>query len=94
MFVIASTTNNDVRKENTNFIKELIHLLHFTIKEHTQRWNNSNRVLAMVGCMEQTQSIKECALCGAALPVKSEISLCDECIKCADCCVGLEKLKE
>ena len=23
MFVIASTTNNDVRKENTNFMKEL-----------------------------------------------------------------------
>jgi len=45
MFVIASTTNNDVRKENTNFMKELIHLLHLTIKEHTQRWNNSNRVL-------------------------------------------------
>jgi hypothetical protein len=45
MFVIASTTNNDVRKENTNFMKELIHLLHLTIKEHTQKWNNSNRVL-------------------------------------------------
>ena len=45
MFVIASTTNNDVRKENTNFMKELIHLLHLTIKEHAQRWNNSNRVL-------------------------------------------------
>ena len=67
MFVIASTTNNDVRKENANFMREgRIQLLHFTIKEHTQRWNNSNRVLAIVSHLEQTQSTKECALCGGS----------------------------
>jgi len=26
--------------------------------------------------------------------VGSEVSICNECMKCADCCVGLEKLKE
>jgi hypothetical protein len=40
------------------------------------------------------QSIKQCALCETALPMESEINICNECIKCADCCVGLEKLKE
>jgi hypothetical protein len=39
-------------------------------------------------------STKECALCATTLPVESEISICNDCIKCADCCVGLEKLKE
>jgi hypothetical protein len=28
------------------------------------------------------------------LPMESEINICNECIKSADCCVGLEKLKE
>jgi hypothetical protein len=28
------------------------------------------------------------------LPVGSEVSICSECMKCADCCVGLEKLSD
>ncbi len=49
---------------------------------------------AMILCLTQLQSRKECALCGTTLPVGSEVSICNECMKCADCCVGLEKLKE
>ncbi|WP_158385291.1 hypothetical protein [Candidatus Nitrososphaera evergladensis] len=37
---------------------------------------------------------KECALCGTTLPVGSEVSICGECMKCADCCVGLESLRD
>ena len=48
----------------------------------------------MVYCLTKPQSKKECALCGITLPVGSEVSICDECMKCADCCVGLEKMKE
>ncbi|HEV8406222.1 MAG TPA: hypothetical protein VGQ13_10015 [Nitrososphaera sp.] len=44
--------------------------------------------------MTQLESRKECALCGTSLPVGSEVSICIECMKCADCCVGLEKMKE
>lgn len=35
---------------------------------------------------------KICALCLEQLPERSKVSICDECMKCADCCVGLEKL--
>ncbi|MEO9319334.1 MAG: hypothetical protein ABI361_01545 [Nitrososphaera sp.] len=35
---------------------------------------------------------KECALCGTMLAPGSDVSICRECLKCADCCVGLEKL--
>ncbi len=37
---------------------------------------------------------KECPLCGFSLPTTNELSLCPECIKSADCCVGLEKIRE
>jgi hypothetical protein len=39
----------------------------------------------------QVQARKECALCGTTLPVGVQVSLCPECMKCADCCVGIEK---
>lgn len=35
---------------------------------------------------------KKCALCMIDLPTESNVSICSECMKCADCCVGLEKL--
>ena len=37
-------------------------------------------------------SDKICALCAIALPKESHVSICNDCLKCADCCVGLEKL--
>ena len=37
---------------------------------------------------------KECPLCGCSLPTTNELNLCPECIKSADCCVGLEKIRE
>jgi len=40
------------------------------------------------------QQERECALCGTHLPPGTVISICNECIKTADCCVGLEKLKD
>lgn len=40
------------------------------------------------------QERKECALCGTTLPVRSAVSICGECMKCADCCVGLESLRD
>jgi hypothetical protein len=42
----------------------------------------------------QVQARKECALCGTTLPAGVQVSLCPECMKCADCCVGLEKLRD
>lgn len=35
---------------------------------------------------------KECALCQCSLPENSELNICSECIKSADCCIGLEKI--
>ena len=37
---------------------------------------------------------KECQLCGSSLPTSTDLRLCSECIKCADCCLGLEKIKD
>lgn len=34
----------------------------------------------------------ECALCGSLLPKSNELNLCSDCMGCADCCIGLEKL--
>jgi len=36
---------------------------------------------------------KKCALCECDLPKYVEVSICNDCIKNADCCVGLEKLE-
>jgi hypothetical protein len=36
---------------------------------------------------------KKCALCECDLPKDVEVSICNDCIKNADCCVGLEKLE-
>ena len=35
---------------------------------------------------------KECALCQCSLPGNSELNICSECMKSADCCIGLEKI--
>ena len=35
---------------------------------------------------------KECALCGTILHESTSLNLCNKCIGCADCCIGLEKL--
>lgn len=37
-------------------------------------------------------SEKECVLCGKVIIESQGVSLCKECISCADCCIGLEKL--
>jgi hypothetical protein len=39
-------------------------------------------------------AVRSCALCGSMLPQNSNISICCECIKVADCCNGLEDLSE
>jgi hypothetical protein len=33
-----------------------------------------------------------CVLCGTLVKASAKLNLCDECIGCADCCIGLEKL--
>lgn len=35
---------------------------------------------------------KECALCGTIIQESKSLNLCNKCIECADCCIGLEKL--
>ena len=35
---------------------------------------------------------RKCALCDIDLSINTSISLCTECLKCADCCIGLEKM--
>lgn len=37
---------------------------------------------------------KRCALCEVKILIDSPISLCNECLKCADCCIGLEKIEK
>jgi hypothetical protein len=37
---------------------------------------------------------KKCALCECSLPENNELNICGECIKSADCCIGLEKISE
>ena len=37
---------------------------------------------------------KRCALCETTLPKENAISICEKCLKNADCCVGLERLSE
>ncbi len=34
----------------------------------------------------------ECVLCGNIVQESTPLNLCKECIGCADCCIGLEKL--
>ena len=44
--------------------------------------------------LKEAETKKECALCQCLLPENSELHICSECIKSADCCVGLEKLHD
>ena len=37
---------------------------------------------------------RKCALCEETLPNESAINICESCLKNADCCVGLERLKD
>ena len=37
---------------------------------------------------------RQCALCEESLPTGSSINICESCLKSADCCVGLENLRE
>lgn len=39
-------------------------------------------------------SKKKCALCEDTLPSESAVNICENCIKSADCCVGLENLRD
>lgn len=60
---------------------------------------NSNTLITCILSRDVTKpqaqtKNKECALCGTTLPAGSEISICRECMKCADCCVGLESLRD
>jgi hypothetical protein len=41
-----------------------------------------------------TSSQKKCTLCEDSLPAGSTINICENCLKNADCCVGLEKLRD
>lgn len=35
---------------------------------------------------------RKCVLCNNILSIKDPISLCADCLKCADCCIGLESM--
>jgi len=48
----------------------------------------------MMTAKDEKTMLKKCPLCGLSLPTINELSLCPECIKSADCCVGLEKILE
>lgn len=36
---------------------------------------------------------RKCALCECDLPEDAAVSICNDCIKNADCCIGLEKFE-
>ena len=37
---------------------------------------------------------RQCALCEKNLSPANQLNICSECIKLADCCIGLERLEE
>ena len=37
---------------------------------------------------------RQCVLCEKKLSPDGQLKICSECIKLADCCIGLEKLEE
>ncbi len=43
---------------------------------------------------EDTGILKSCALCSKTLDPTKVVALCDDCLKVADCCVGLERVSE
>lgn len=43
---------------------------------------------------EGTENIRSCALCSKKLDPANVVALCDDCLKIADCCVGLERVSE
>jgi len=53
---------------------------------------NIYQVLKYLCIMNATE--KKCALCEDILPSGSAINICENCLKNADCCVGLEKLRD
>jgi hypothetical protein len=64
---------------------------------------SSNSVIAyLLVIMEEKEMLlkdeentnRKCPLCGFSLATTCELNLCSECIKSADCCVGLEKIRE
>ncbi len=70
---------------------------------HLSSMKSSNSVIAyLLVILEKKEMLlkdeettnRECPLCGFSLPTTNELSLCPECIKSADCCVGLEKIRE
>ena len=44
--------------------------------------------------MSKSKIPRICALCDALLSDFSTVNLCDECLAQADCCVGLERLRD
>ncbi len=38
--------------------------------------------------------LRSCALCSKGLDSTKQVDLCDDCLKFADCCVGLERISE
>ena len=42
----------------------------------------------------QLMGMKKCALCDNEVPTSSMTSLCINCLRYADCCVGLEKTED
>jgi hypothetical protein len=36
--------------------------------------------------------VKKCPLCGLLIQPESELNLCSDCLRNADCCVGLERI--
>jgi hypothetical protein len=43
---------------------------------------------------EDTGNLRRCALCSKSLDSVNVVALCDDCLKIADCCVGLERVSE
>jgi hypothetical protein len=43
---------------------------------------------------EDAGNLRSCALCSKNLDPAKVVALCDDCLKIADCCVGLERVSE
>ncbi len=43
---------------------------------------------------EDTGNLRTCALCFKSLDRSKVVALCDDCLRIADCCVGLERVSE
>jgi len=90
LILVTKWIVDDIKKRRTNWYSS--NWIRFTYAEVIRLWKFISDIEYRHYMLNTTQ--KRCALCEIILPEESAISICENCLKNADCCVGLEKLRE